>query len=182
MIAAFAIVAIWAVAEGLLFFIVADVPISFVAVRYGWRRGLLAALIAALAATLGGIAAMHWGGIDPAGFRRVLIVLPAIDGAMIDQVKQDWAQGGYRAMLAGSFSGVPYKIFAAAAGQHPQGGLLAFIAGSLAARLPRFALVAVSVAVISRLFGRSLSLRARAVALGLFWIVFYGWYFSTMPG
>ena len=30
----------WSFAEGLLFFLVADIPISWIAVRHGWRAGL----------------------------------------------------------------------------------------------------------------------------------------------
>jgi len=42
------IVAGWSAAEAALFFIVADVPISWIAVRSGTRAALLAAVVAAL--------------------------------------------------------------------------------------------------------------------------------------
>ncbi len=182
MTALLALTAGWSFAEGLLFFLVADVPISWIAVRHGWRRALTAALVAAPAAALGGLVMALWASRDAASAQAALAALPGIDSRMIGQVAQRWAQGGYGAMAGGAFTGTPYKLFAFAQGTTPQGSAILFLAGSVAARLPRFVLVALGVSAIGHAASRWLSLRARLALLALCWLAFYGWYFSTMPG
>ena len=100
----------------LLLFIVADVPISAVGLRYGAKRALLAALIAALCAALGGLAMFHWAASDPAGSRAAILALPGITPALFDSASADWRAHGFLAMTMGAFEGVPYKIYAHAAG------------------------------------------------------------------
>jgi hypothetical protein len=84
-------------------------------------------------------------------------------------------------MLAGSFGGVPYKLYAAAAG-NAGAPLLGFSLASFAARLPRFLVIGIGTAGIGRVAARWLSLRGRLTVLGLSWVLFYAWYFATMPG
>ena len=50
------IVAGWSAAEASIFFLVADIPISWVAVRSGTRAAILAASVAALASVAGAAA------------------------------------------------------------------------------------------------------------------------------
>ncbi len=177
-----ALTAGWSFAEGLLFFLVADIPISWIALRHGWRAGLKAALIAAPSAALGGLAMALWANGDAASAHAALVALPAIDGRMIGAVAGRWAEGGYAAMAQGAFTGTPYKLFAYAQGTAPQGHAILFLLGSIAARLPRFVLIALGVSAISRGMSRWLSLRTRQWLLALSWLGFYGWYFSVMPG
>lgn len=175
-----ALVALWAFAEAILFFLVADVPISFVAVRYGVRKGVVAALIAAVAATVGGAVTWLWAARDPAGATAMMAALPAIDAALIAETRAAFAADGRSAMFWGSLSGVPYKLYALAAGS---GGmaLALFLLASLLVRLPRFLFAALGAAALSRLLSRWLSLRARLAILAGFWLLFYAWYFSVMP-
>ena len=56
---------LWGVAEGLLFFVVPDVVISAVALAKGWRAGLVACLLAAAGASLGGGAMYLWSQASP---------------------------------------------------------------------------------------------------------------------
>jgi hypothetical protein len=182
MTALLALTAGWSVAEGLLFFLVADVPISWIAVRHGWRRGVAAALIAAPSAALGGLMMALWASRDAASAHAALVALPAIDKRLIGEVAIRWAEGGYLAMAKGAFTGTPYKLFAFAYSQEPQGELLLFLFGSIAARLPRFGLIALGASAISRVLGQWLNLKLRLMLLGLCWLAFYFWYFSTMPG
>jgi hypothetical protein len=178
---ALAVVAFWSLAEGFLFFIVADVPISFVALRYGIRRALVAALIAAPAAALGGLAMVLWTQADPAAADRALILLPGIDGGTIHTACHHWIEDDYLAMAEGAFGGVPYKPFAHAYGLDPTGSLAAFFAGSVAARLPRFMLMALVVGLIGRWLEHRLAWRWRLAILAGCWTGFYGWYFAVMP-
>lgn len=182
MIAGLALVAGWSFAEGCLFFLVADVPISWIALRHGWRRALLAAMLAAPMAALGGLAMATWTAGDPQSARAALVALPAIDAALIDDALHRWQSGGYVAMAQAAFAGVPYKLYAHAQGTDPHGGAASFVTGSIAARLPRFVLMALAVATIGRWLRPRTTLRQRALLFAAGWATFYAWYFAAMQG
>lgn len=175
------LVAGWSVAEAILWFIVADVPISFIALRWGWRRGLAAAFVAALAAGAGGAITYQWAASDPAGAERTIVALPAIDRAQAGAARSGLIEQGEMAMLGGSLSGVPYKLYALAAGRDGR-PFIPFLLATPLVRLPRFLIAALGTAAISALLGKRLSLRARFLILAAFWLLFYGWYFAVMPG
>jgi hypothetical protein len=167
----------WSAAEAAIFFLVADIPISWISVRSGYRAGVLAAIIASLASILGTLAVLYWAGQDPRGASSAMAALPGIDGALIAEAADRYRLGP-QAVLAGAFSGIPFKLFALEAAQH--GGLgLALLAPLL--RLPRFLIAAVGAAWISRSLSRRLSLNGRMVLLLAFWIFFYACYFAVMP-
>lgn len=182
MMLALAVVALWALAEAMLFFIVADVPISYVALRYGWRSALRAALLAAAMAGLGGVLLLLWAQADAVQVYNLIVALPAIDAAMMRDAAVAFSDGGYWAMTKGSFSGVPYKLYAHAAASTPSGGLSWFFMASILARLPRFLAVALLVSAIGKWLEPRMSLRRRMALLALVWLLFYGWYFAVMPG
>src|SRR4029077_12028672 len=52
--------ALWGVAEATLFFIVPDVLITFAVVRFGLRRGLVLAVVAAASASVAGVGMWWW--------------------------------------------------------------------------------------------------------------------------
>jgi len=171
-----ALAGLWGFAEATLFFIVPDVPISAVAALAGWRRGVVAALAAALGAMAGGLAMYLWGAADPEAARSAVVALPAIDRAMAEAVARDFTAGGYAAMLAGAFGGIPYKLYAVAAGE--QGApLAAFLVMTPLVRLPRFLLAAFAAAWTARFVPS----RARLPVLAVVWIAFYAFYFAVMP-
>lgn len=176
------LVALWAFAEAVLFFIVADVPISFVALRRGWRAGVVAAFVAALAATAGGAVTYAWAASDPAGAREAMRALPAIDTLLIADTQTAFVSGGVGAMFWGSLSGVPYKLYALVAPGTGGMPLTLFLLASPFVRLPRFLFAALGTAFISHFLSRRFAMRARLFILAGFWIVFYIWYFSVMPG
>ncbi len=68
----YALSAAWGFAEATLFFIVPDVIVTFLAFRYGFRRGWIAAAWAAFGAVIGGIVIYVWAGRDAATVERVL--------------------------------------------------------------------------------------------------------------
>ena len=171
------IVAGWSAAEAAIFFLVADIPISWIAVRSGTRAAILAAIVAALASVAGAIAVFFWAGRDPGGAAAAMAGLPAIDPALIAKAASDYHQG-FMAMLEGSFSGTPFKLYALEAANGPDYSLL-LLAPFL--RLPRFLLVALFAGGVSELLRRRLNVRARLGLLTLLWVLFYGWYFSVMP-
>lgn len=181
MIAPLALVGIWAFAEALIFFVVADVPISFIAVRYGLKASIRAALCAMLMAAVGGTALLIWARADTESARNIILSLPAISNEMFDKVQADFARDGYWSMFIGSFSGVPYKLYAYTASAALPGGHIGFFFASMAARIPRFICVSLLVSLISKLLARWFSTRTRLIVLVAFWVGFYAWYFSVMP-
>ena len=172
------LVAGWSAAEAAIFFIVADVPISWIAVRSGTRAAMLAAVVAAFASVVGAAVVLVWAGRDPGGATAIMASLPAIDPALIERAGDGYHHGPL-AMLAGSFSGIPFKLYALEAAKNGGYGLL-LLAPLL--RLPRFLAVALLVGGFSRLLARRLDIRRRLELLGLCWVAFYAFYFSVMPG
>jgi hypothetical protein len=175
------IVAGWSAAEAAIFILVADIPISWIAVKSGARAGLLAAVVASFASVIGGLIAYSWADRDPAGATAAMALLPAISPAMIGEAASSYAAEGWRAMLEGSFTGMPYKVFAVTAARDGH-ALLPLLAATPFVRFPRFALVALVAAGGSGLLKRRLSLRARLSVLIAVWAVFYAFYFAAMPG
>ena len=171
------IVAGWSAAEAAIFFLVADIPISWIAVRSGTKAALLAAVVAAFASILGGIAVFLWAGQDPGGPTATMAALPGIDRALIDQAAGAYHQG-FPMMLAGSFSGVPFKLFTLEAAKQGEYGLL-LVAPLL--RLPRFLTVALVAGTISELLARRISMKQRLGLLAALWVAFYAFYFAVMP-
>jgi hypothetical protein len=175
------LVAVWAFAEAVLFFLVADVPISFVALRHGWRAGAIAAFVAALAATAGGAVAYGWAVADPAGAEAAMLALPAIDSALVTETRANLATGAVAAMFWGSLTGIPYKLYALAAASGDV-AFASFLLASPFVRLPRFLIAAFGTAAISRLLSGRIGMWGRLAILATFWIAFYAWYFSVMSG
>ena len=104
--------------------------------------------------------------------------LPAIDPALIATAAKGYHEGPLT-MLAGSFSGTPFKLYALEAAKDGGYSLL-LLAPFL--RLPRFVAVALFVGGLSKLLSRRLDVRRRLVLLGACWLLFYGFYFWMMPG
>ena len=171
------IVAGWSAAEAAIFFLVADIPISWIAVKSGTRAGVLAAVVAAIASVVGTLAVLIWAGRDPAGAAATMAALPGIDRALIGEAADRYRHGPH-AVLAGGFSGIPFKLFALEAARHRDFGFL-LLAPLL--RLPRFLAVALFAGTISRLLVKRMTVRHRLMLLAALWIAFYAFYFSAMP-
>jgi hypothetical protein len=172
------IVAGWSAAEAAVFFLVADVPISWIAVRSGTKAAVLATIVAAFASVVGAAAVFLWAARDYAGAAATMAKLPAIGPALIAQAATDYHRGAL-AMLAGSFSGTPFKLYALEAAKGPGYGLL-LIAPFI--RLPRFLTVALFAGTVSRLLEPWLNVRRRLAILAALWVLFYAFYFTAMPG
>lgn len=144
-------------------------------------RASVSALIGALA---GGALTYTWGRMRPAAeTRRALRRLPAISGAMITRCEEDLDRRGTVAMLSGPLRGVPYKIYARTAGLQRRSPA-EFAGWSIPARIPRFLLVSLLAAGITRLSTRLLGEdRTSRLAPGvhlLLWIAFYSWYLRVV--
>jgi membrane protein YqaA with SNARE-associated domain len=170
----------WGLAEAMVFFVVADVPITLLTARAGFRAGFLASLWATGGALLGGVLLYSWAAADAAAVDRMLDLVPAVSLGQIASAKQHVAEDWVGATLVGGFSGDPYKLFAAAAGE--QGvSLPAFLVVSVVARLSRFlgsAALAQALTAALKRYGRG---TWAPWLIGLFWVGFYAWYWTRMP-
>lgn len=170
------LVAGWSAAEAVIFFIVADVPICWIAVRKGTKAAGLAAVVAALASLVGALAVYWWTAHDPAGQAAVYAALPGIDANLIGEAADRYRHGPH-VVLAGSFSGIPFKLFAMeAAKEHSW----LFLLLTPLMRLPRFLLIAVGVGTLSKYLSRWMTVRGRLALLVLCWTMFYAWYWAAM--
>jgi membrane protein YqaA with SNARE-associated domain len=127
---------IWGFAEATLFFIVPDVYLGFVAL-FHWRRGLSAAIAALLGAMLGGSVMYVLATNDPSGINELLIRVPLIDTALVNEVAGNMRADGLVTILTGPLKGTPYKIYAAQAGEQAF-SFLSFLLMTIPARLERF--------------------------------------------
>jgi membrane protein YqaA with SNARE-associated domain len=170
----------WGLAEAVFFFVVADVPITLITARSGFRIGLNLSLWATVGALLGGALVYVRAGADPVAVERMLDWVPAVSVDHIDAAKREVAENWIAATLIGGFSGDPYKLYAAAAGEQRL-SLLSFLAVSFVARLSRFVASAALAQAITAMLNR-IGLGRWAVSLiTLFWIAFYAWYWTRMP-
>ena len=100
----------WGFAEGTLFFILPDVPLSFVALfrpRRAWLH--LAAIVAG--AVLGGALMFSWSSRDSAA-HTVVGSVPLVSQAMFRRADQDFSEHGLWGVALGPLRGIPYKVYA----------------------------------------------------------------------
>ncbi|WAJ30579.1 hypothetical protein [Antarcticirhabdus aurantiaca] len=171
--------ALWGFAEATLFFLVPDVLLSFAAMRFGLRPVLVACLAAALGATLGGATMMVAAQVAPEAVRSTILALPGIGPQLVEEAGRRFAQEGVLAAFLGSLSGVPYKLYAYAAGAGGE-GVLALLLATPLIRLPRFVGATLLAAGARRLLVPRLGEGAALALLAAFWLGFYAWYFSVM--
>lgn len=171
---------LWGLAEATMFFIVPDVLLSAVALT-SVRRALTLGVWVLAGALVGGTVMWMLGRAQPATGTELLVLLPAIDAAMIADVGQQLQSSGLPALFAGPVTGTPYKIYALQSGNLGV-GLLEFLLVSVPARMLRFVAITLAVGACSALLGRWLNLRWRRMLLALSWTAFYVWYFYAIPG
>jgi len=106
----------WGLSEAVVFFIIPDVLLTWIAVRLGTRKALAACLWAVGGAVVGGLIAHLWGSLDPQSAQSFMALLPGIDTSMIDSVNLAVSTDGPRSLLEAPLRGEPYKLYAGAAG------------------------------------------------------------------
>jgi hypothetical protein len=165
----------WGLSEATFFFIVPDVVISFVALEYGYKKSLLAVAANVAGAILGGALIYAWGKADIVGARAFFDLLPAIAPSTIERASMEMAKPGIGlAMLKGSLTGVPFKLYASEAGAiGTQLGL--FLALTPFVRLPRFIIAATLAAAAKRWAPRIFQAHKFKILAG-FWTAFYAIY------
>ena len=173
----FVAAALWGVAEATVFFIVPDVILTYATLRHGWRAGVRLAVVAAASASIAGIGMWLWGRHDPASAQHVMLMVPAIGPDLVARTAHDMAGFWPLNLVSGAVTGVPYKLYAVAAGARDI-PLVWFVPASFVARVFRFlfsvGLTSVGLEILSR-FGRQ---RWAFAVLTAGWLILYTVYFS----
>lgn len=175
-----AISALWGFAEATLFFIVPDVWLTRLALTHSLRYALLAALFSAVGALLGGMVMVFWSSINAASAQGIVETLPAISSQMTTTARQQMADDGVMALLLGSFSGVPYKLYAV---NVIQSGIpiWLFVLLTIPVRLVRFVSVVGTAAMLDRWLRFRVGKQWILRLWGIFWLVFYIFFWWVMP-
>jgi hypothetical protein len=169
----------WGLAEGILFFIVPDVYISF-ATLFSLRAGAIAWFfsIAGSVVAVVVIYVLFALGLDYVSF---LSWIPGISESLIQRLGQQVAAEGlaYSPFLV--LAGVPLKLWVAQAFALEM-SLGSVVLWTVFARIVRIAPTFVIVAAVRLLLGRRIDARARTwcAMLGIFWLMFYAFYFVHM--
>jgi membrane protein YqaA with SNARE-associated domain len=162
----------WGFAEATVFFIVPDVIISFIGLKYGLKRGLAAACMNAVGAVLGGAIIYFWGKFDIIGARAFFDLLPAIAPSTITRAQTEIGLPSWALlMFKGSLTGVPFKLYASEAGAAGLPLWLLVLASPIV-RLPRF-LVAATLGAAAKKWCPEFLRTNQYKLLGLFWVLFY---------
>ena len=170
----------WGFAEGLFFFIVPDVYISFAALfslraaSLSWLASIAGSTVAVAVMCVG----MMYFELDYLAF---LVAIPGISSELIERVGRALARDGlpYTPLLI--LTGVPLKVFAGVAfslGLSPIPVLLWTVFSRLVRIAPTFLLFAVARLVCARWIDAHPA--AWSAALGISWLAFYVFYFVVM--
>ena len=106
----------WGFAEGTLFFILPDVPLSLVALMRP-RRALIHLTAILGGAVVAGAVMFTWSSQGPnaqAAVGRVVLVSPR----MFERAELDYEKFGVWAAVVGPLRGIPYKVYAVEAPEH----------------------------------------------------------------
>jgi hypothetical protein len=171
---------IWGVAEATLFFFVPDVLLSYIGLKRGGKDAARASILAAIGAGVGGAIMFWWSSADPEAARAAVLAVPAISEAMAERAAAAMADNWFLATFLGPLSSTPFKLYAILA-PHAGATLPAFALAGVAARLPRFLVVSIGVALIGRVLSRHVSPRVQTWLLAGAWVVFYAVFFALMP-
>jgi membrane protein YqaA with SNARE-associated domain len=169
----------WGMGEAVVFFVIPDVLISRAALG-SLRSALLTTAFVLAGSLLGGTISYLWGANDLDSARHVLDALPAIGIGMLDSAQHALAREGMFAAFVGSFSGVPYKVFAvhAASAGIP---LPVFVLASIPVRGIRFVLLAMMTRALARYAVPAWTVKRLHRTWALVWIVNYAIYWTVMP-
>lgn len=131
-------------------------------------------------AMAGGLVMYLWGVHDLVGATNAIEWVPAISGAMINQVAEDMLADGALAVLVGPLSGTPYKIYAVQA-HHAGVSVAAFLLITVPARLARFMAITIVTHAIGRILSVCMPCTAIMPGFVMTWTLFYVAYFWSMP-
>jgi len=167
---------LWGFAEGTLFFILPDVPLSLAAL-YRPRRALLQAVAIVCGAVLAGAVMFLWASYSPSA-RLAVAHVPLVRPGMFQRSEADYARFGIWAVSLGPIRGIPYKVYAVEAPEHC--GLGSFLLVSVPARMMRLLVVWLIFAAAGAVLRALRRVSLAPVLHGLVWIVVYVAYWAKV--
>jgi hypothetical protein len=171
-----ALALLWGFAEGTLFFILPDVPLSLAAMLRP-RRALIHLAAIVVGALLAGTVMFSWSARGPSA-RHAVAHVPLVTAAMFERAESDYRDFGVWAACMGPVRGIPYKVYAVEAPEHSS--LRSFLLVTVPARLWRLLAVWLGFAgagLVLRRLGRASLTPAVHVS---FWIVVYVLYWAKV--
>ncbi len=170
----------WGLAEGLAFFIVPDVYITF-ATLYCTRAGVVAWLFSIVGSLVAVCAINIVVTMFGAGYVTFLHSIPGISQPLIEQTAVKIMADGLPYTAALVLGGVPLKVYAALASTIGT-SLGALLVWTVFARVVRIAPAFALVALVRFALRRSIDIRPAAwlAAHGVSWTAFYLFYFAQM--
>ncbi len=174
-----ALVAAQGFAEATVFFVVADVAVSWIALHQGIHAGLCAALAAAVGSLVGIALLYGWAEQDATTALALVDGVPSVTSALITEMRGDLAAKGLIAVLEAGATGMPIKIAAVLAPEFGIGAA-AFLFLGFIQRLACFALVALLAGGIATSLRRDWSERTRLALWAGFWLLFYALYWTAV--
>ena len=167
---------LWGFVEATVFFIVPDIYLGHIALTH-YRRALFACLYCVAGAVIGGALVYEFSALDPIVAQASLERIPAVSAEMFARARDLLADGLFLGLIEGAFTGVPYKVFAASAGELAL-GLVPFLILSFPARLLRFVLIVSITSLFSLVLLRELELKTRRLIYFGVWAFFYALFFA----
>ncbi|RIN99445.1 hypothetical protein [Mammaliicoccus sciuri] len=172
------IIFIWAFLEGIVFFIIPDVALTYYAIMQKSKFKLLCAnLIAIIGAVLGGII-VYIISIQHLNFvEMIMINIPGIHPYMIKHVIHSLEYKGVLGLIEAPLFGIPYKLYAMMS-YHEGISFIIFIIVSFIARLLRFILTSYLAYVLSHIVFKNVNRYIKILLWLIVWIIVYWVYFS----
>lgn len=183
----------WGFNEGLWFFIIPDIILSFAALK-GWRPAIYTTLATVFGSMLAAVTIyLTLAHFPPETFTAIWSSLPGYYPKMLDTVNSHLTADGVKGLLNGPTSGIPYRFYALQA--YAQNiGLLDLLIWTPLARLQRVVLAPIAVLIIKwllDLLAKKLPIQKRKylkqesinkwlfVIISLYWVYIYIWYWGT---
>jgi membrane protein YqaA with SNARE-associated domain len=167
---------LWGFAEGTLFFILPDVPLSLAAM-FRPRRALFHVAAIVAGAVLAGAVMFNWSARGLTA-RQAVAHVPFVTPAMFVRAESDYRQFGIWAASWGPVRGIPYKVYAVEAPE--RSNLWRFLLVTIPARLWRLLVVWLGFAGTGMLLRKQGRASLAPPLHALFWIVVYAIYWATV--
>jgi len=130
---------IWGLSEATLFFLVPDIWLTWVVLHHT-DKAIPTYLWTLVGALVGGTIMYLWSIENPSLVKQLLDDIPAISLELIHHSAANLNNHGFTAMLSGSFSGTPYKLYSSQA-YAANISLAGFLLMTIPARLARWSIL-----------------------------------------
>ena len=171
---------LWGLAEGLVFFVVPDVYVGFVAI-FSASAGLSALVFSVIGSLVSAVVVFLVTPLLGKNLNHLLLHIPGISEKMIQGVVHALQTNGFLSLINAPLSGVPYKIYSVnAALQHFP--LFQYLLWSIPSRLERILPVTIVALILGRLFKKNILAFTTIWIVGyaLLWVIIYIFYYHSL--